>query len=98
MSWAWSGRCFCRVASTQPLALVGSWALVGAGAVWCASGVVIHAALLGVRRADLSLVGSAASSASRLVAVVAIVPLGVLAAGADASAAHILLWCGWAPS
>ena len=65
--------------------------LLGAGAVGTALLMVINAALLGVRRAELSLVGSVAGSASRLVAVVAILGLGMVPTGGDASAAHTIL-------
>jgi O-antigen/teichoic acid export membrane protein len=70
--------------------------LVGAGAVGTTLLVVINSALLGVRRAELSLVSGVVGSASRLVAVVAVLTLGVVAAGADASAAHTILmvWVG----
>jgi O-antigen/teichoic acid export membrane protein len=70
--------------------------LVGAGAVGTALLLVINAALLGVRRAELSLVGSVVGSMSRIVAVVAVLTLGVVAAGADVSAAHtvLMIWVG----
>ena len=65
--------------------------LVGAGAVGTALLLVINAALLGVRRAELSLLGSVVASLSRLVTVAALLSLGVVAAGADATAAHTIL-------
>jgi O-antigen/teichoic acid export membrane protein len=66
-------------------------ALLPAGAVGTALLLVINAALLGVRRAELSLVGTVVGSVSRLVAVAVILSLGVVAAGADADAAHVIL-------
>lgn len=65
--------------------------LVGTGAVGTAMLLVINAALLGVRRADFSLLGSIVASLSRLVAIAAMVTLGVAAAGADARAVHTIL-------
>ena len=50
--------------------------LLGAGAVGTALLLVINAALLGVRRAELSLVGSVVGSLSRLVTVVALLTSG----------------------
>jgi O-antigen/teichoic acid export membrane protein len=66
-------------------------ALLPAGSVGTALMLVINAALLGVRRAELSLVGTVVGSVSRLVAVAVILSLAVVAAGADASAAHVIL-------
>jgi O-antigen/teichoic acid export membrane protein len=66
-------------------------ALVGAGAVSTAMLLVINAALLGVRRAEFSLLGSVTASLFRLVTVVALLTLGVIAAGADARDAHTIL-------
>jgi O-antigen/teichoic acid export membrane protein len=70
--------------------------LVGVGAVGTALLLVVNAALLGVRRAEFSLLGSVAGSVARLAAVVVILTLGVVAAGADATAAHtvLMVWVG----
>lgn len=69
------------------------WTVVFAstGAMGTAMMLVSNAALLGVRRADLSLVGTAVGSIARLIAVVAILMLGLVAADADASAIHTIL-------
>jgi O-antigen/teichoic acid export membrane protein len=76
-----------------------SWlmALLAAGAVGTALLFVINAALLGVRRAELSLLGSVVGSVSRLAAGAAFLPLIVVAASADASAARSIL-IGWVAS
>jgi O-antigen/teichoic acid export membrane protein len=66
-------------------------ALLGAGAVGTAMLLVVSAALLGVRRAELSLLGNVTGSLLRLVIVAALLFCGVVAAGADASAAHTIL-------
>ena len=65
--------------------------LLGAGAVGTALLLVINAALLGVRRAELSLLGSVVGSLSRLVTVAALLGLGMVATGGDATAAHTIL-------
>jgi len=65
--------------------------LLGAGAIASAVSSVINAALLGVRRADFSLLGSVLGSLSRLVTVAALLGLGVMAASSDATAAHVIL-------
>jgi glycogen synthase len=65
--------------------------LVSLGAVGTALLLVINAALLGVRRADVSLLGSIAASLSRLVTVAVLLSLGVIATGGDATAAHTIL-------
>jgi glycogen synthase len=65
--------------------------LVGAGAVGTAVLLVINAALLGVRRADFSLLGSVVASVLRLVTVAALLSLGVIVTGFDAMAAHTIL-------
>ena len=65
--------------------------LLGAGAVGSALLLVINAALLGVRRADLSMLGSVLGSLSRLVIVAALLGLGVVATSSDATAAHTIL-------
>ncbi len=75
-------------------AVVGTgWllALVPAGAVGTALLLVINAALLGVHRAELSLVGTVVGSISRLIAVAVVLSLAVVVAGADANAAHVIL-------
>lgn len=66
-------------------------ALLGVGAVGTALLLVINAALLGIRRAELSLLSSVVGSLSRLVAVAAVLLLGVVATGADANAVRMLL-------
>jgi O-antigen/teichoic acid export membrane protein len=66
-------------------------ALLPAGAVGTALLLVMNAALLGVRRAELSLLGTVVGSVSRLVAIAVLLSLGVVAAGADAGAAHVIL-------
>ena len=65
--------------------------LVGAGAVSSALLLVINAALLGVRRADLSLLASVLGSLSRLVIVAALLVLGIVATSSGATAAHTIL-------
>jgi glycosyltransferase involved in cell wall biosynthesis/Na+-driven multidrug efflux pump len=75
-------------------AAVGTGWLVGlltAGSVGTALVLVINAALLGVRRAELSLLGSIVASLLRLVTVPALVALGLIATGVDATAAHVIL-------
>ncbi len=72
-------------------------ALLGAGAAGMALQFVMNAALLGARRADLSLLGSVVGSVSRLVAVPAILSLSVVAAGAEYDAARLIL-IGWVAS
>jgi O-antigen/teichoic acid export membrane protein len=66
-------------------------ALVGAGAMASAVSLVINAALLGVRRADFSLLANVLASLSRLVLVAALLGLGMMAATTDATAAHTIL-------
>jgi O-antigen/teichoic acid export membrane protein len=53
--------------------------------------MVINAALLGVRRADFSLLASVLGSVSRLVIVAALLALGLAATSSDATAAHAIL-------
>jgi O-antigen/teichoic acid export membrane protein len=65
--------------------------LLGAGAVGSAFLMVINAALLGVRRADLSMLASILGSLSRLVVVAALLGLGLAATSSDATAAHTIL-------
>jgi O-antigen/teichoic acid export membrane protein len=65
--------------------------LLGAGAVSMAFLLVINAALLGIRRAELSLLGSVVGSLSRLVALAALLGLGMVATRGDATAAHTML-------
>jgi O-antigen/teichoic acid export membrane protein len=65
--------------------------LLGAGAVGTALLMVINAALLGVRRAELSLLGSVVGSLSRLVTVAALLGLGMVATSGDATAAHTIV-------
>lgn len=65
--------------------------LLGAGAMASALLLVINAALLGVRRADLSMLASVLGSLSRLVIVAALLGLGMLAIHSDATAAHAIL-------
>jgi O-antigen/teichoic acid export membrane protein len=65
--------------------------LVGAGAVGSAFLMVISAALLGVRRADLSLLANVLGSVLRLVIVAALLGLGLAATSSDATVAHTIL-------
>jgi O-antigen/teichoic acid export membrane protein len=65
--------------------------LVAAGALASVFLLVINAALLGVRRADLSLMASVLGTLSRLVIVAALLGLGMLAASSDSTAAHMIL-------
>jgi O-antigen/teichoic acid export membrane protein len=65
--------------------------LVGVGAVGSALGLVVNAALLGVRRAELSLLGNVVGSLSRLVTVAALLGLGMVATVGDATAAHMMI-------
>lgn len=65
--------------------------LIGAGAVGTALLLVVNAALLGVRRAELSLLGSVAGSVSRLVAIASTLALGVLAVGIEGREGHTIL-------
>jgi O-antigen/teichoic acid export membrane protein len=71
--------------------------LVGAGAMSTSLLFVINAALLGVRRAELSLVANVLGSLLRLVAVAVLLYLGVVAIGADAAATHTIVGV-WAAS
>lgn len=73
---------------------VGTGWLVGlmaVGAMGTALLLVVNAALLGVRRADYSLLGSVAASLVRLVTVAALLSLGVIATGADEAASRGIL-------
>jgi glycosyltransferase involved in cell wall biosynthesis/O-antigen/teichoic acid export membrane protein len=75
-------------------AIVGTgWliGLLGAGAVGTALLFVINAALLGVRRAELSLFGGVVGSLSRLVTVAALLGFGMVATIGDATAVHTIL-------
>jgi O-antigen/teichoic acid export membrane protein len=75
-------------------AAVGTGWLVGllaTGAMASAFLLVINAALLGVRRADFSLLASVLGAASRLVVVVALLGLGMLAVRSDTESAHTIL-------
>jgi O-antigen/teichoic acid export membrane protein len=65
--------------------------LLGAGAMASALLMVINAALLGVRRADFSLLTSVLGSLSRLVIVAALLGLGIVATSTDATVAHTIL-------
>lgn len=65
--------------------------LLAIGAVGTAMLLVVNSALLGVRRADLSLLGSVVASLYRLVVVVAIVLCGTTAAGIGTDSAHTIL-------
>lgn len=66
-------------------------ALLGTGTVGTALLLVVSAALLGVRRAELSLYGNVVGSVARLAAVAALLAWGLLAAGADLRATHTIL-------
>ncbi len=65
--------------------------LVGAGGMSTAVLLLINAALLGVRRADLSMMASVLGSLTRLVVVAALLGVGVAATMSDAAAAHTIL-------
>jgi len=65
--------------------------LLGTGAMASAFLLVINAALLGVRRADFSLLAGVLGALSRLVVVAALLWLGMLAARSDAGSAHMIL-------
>jgi O-antigen/teichoic acid export membrane protein len=65
--------------------------LLGAGAVGSSILLVINAALLGVRRADFSLMANVLGSLSRLVIVAALLGVGMVATSSDATAAHTIL-------
>lgn len=65
--------------------------LLSAGAVGTALQLVVNAALLGARRAELSLVGCVVGSLLRLGTVIALLSVGVMATSADATAAHTIL-------
>lgn len=65
--------------------------LLGTGSVATALLLVANAALLGVRRADLSLAGSVIGSIARLTAIVALLSAGVLMGGSDPGASHTIL-------
>ncbi|MHA0289053.1 lipopolysaccharide biosynthesis protein [Mycobacterium sp. C3-094] len=78
-------------------AVIGTGWLIGflsVGAMVTALLLVINAALLGVRRAELSLVGAVVGSIARLAAVAVTLSLGVLAVGIDGPASHsiLLIW------
>ena len=65
--------------------------LVGVGGVSSAILLLINAALLGVRRADLSMLASVLGSLLRLVVVAALLGVGMVATMSDATAAHTIL-------
>lgn len=65
--------------------------LLGVGAMVSAFLLVINAALLGVRRADYSLLASVLGALSRLVIVAALLGLGMLATRSDTGSAHTIL-------
>jgi O-antigen/teichoic acid export membrane protein len=65
--------------------------LLGAGAIASAVSSVTNAALLGVRRADFSLLANVLGSLSRLITVAALLGLGIMGASSDATAAHTIL-------
>lgn len=70
--------------------------LLATGSAGTALLLVVNAALLGVRRAELSLLGTTAASLSRLTAVGALLSVGLLATAADTAAARTILtlWVG----
>jgi glycogen(starch) synthase len=81
-------------------AVVGTFWLVGllgAGAVGTALLLVINAALLGIRRAEFSLLGSVVASMARLAIVMALLVFGLLVVDADSTVAHTILTL-WAAS
>jgi O-antigen/teichoic acid export membrane protein len=65
--------------------------LLSAGAVGTALLLVVNAALLGVRRAELSLLGNVVGSLARPVAVTVLLGLGIVASSDGATAAHTIL-------
>lgn len=65
--------------------------LLGAGAICTALLMVVNAALLGVRRAELSLLGGVVGSVCRLAAVAVVVTFGVAAVGIGGSGSHTIL-------
>jgi O-antigen/teichoic acid export membrane protein len=65
--------------------------LLAVGTVANALLFVVSAALLGIRRAELGLVGSVVGSLLRLIAVPLMLYLGIIVAGTAASAAHTIL-------
>lgn len=65
--------------------------LLSTGSIGTALVLVVNAALLGVRRAELSLLGGIAGSISRLVSVVAVLTVGFLAVGGDRGASRSIL-------
>lgn len=65
--------------------------LLGAGTVCTSMLLVVSAALLGIRRAELSLIGDVAGSVTRLSTVGAFAALGLLAAGVAATGARTIL-------
>ena len=75
-------------------AVVGTpWLMVllGTGTATTALLLVVNAALLGVRRADLSMYSNIVGSIARLGAVATMLVLGVLAVSMDAKASHTIL-------
>jgi hypothetical protein len=71
--------------------------LLGAGAVGTGLLLVVSAALLGVRRAELGLLGSVVGSLSRLVTIAVLLGMGVFAASGDATAARTMI-AAWVAS
>jgi O-antigen/teichoic acid export membrane protein len=65
--------------------------LLGAGAVGTALLLVINAALLGVRRAELSLLGNVVGSLARPVTVAVLLGLGIVVSRDGATATHTIL-------
>jgi O-antigen/teichoic acid export membrane protein len=65
--------------------------LMAVGTMGTALGFVVGAALLGIRRAELGLVGGVVGSLLRLVAVPVMLFFGIIVAGTSASAAHTIL-------
>ncbi|MFG1931681.1 lipopolysaccharide biosynthesis protein [Mycobacterium sp. NPDC048908] len=65
--------------------------LLGVGAMSSAFLMVINAALLGVRRADYSLLASILGTLARLIIVAALLGFGMVAAHSDTTAAHTIL-------
>ncbi|WP_197420434.1 lipopolysaccharide biosynthesis protein [Mycobacterium sp. NAZ190054] len=66
-------------------------AMVALGAVGTSSMFVVNASLLGIRRAELSLLATAVGSVSRLAAIAVMLTVGAVAVGVDASATHTIL-------
>ena len=67
-------------------------ALLAAGSIGSAMLLVVNAALLGVRRAELSLVGTVVGSVARLVVVAALLALGIMVVGDSVAHMILVMW------